>query len=116
MSFANAVMSHTKGRELDGTETFSASFNTGSLPIKGLSNYAIQVVRSSASSLDVDIELQASIDGSNWVDVEDSQDANVTTDGSTLFDVADAGYSLVRVKFTFNAGSCVLKVVASAKE
>jgi len=116
MHFTPTYMKHTRGRELDGTETFSASFNSDAFAIAYAKYYAISVVATSASSLDVDIELQASVDGSTWTDIEDSQDSTLTADGSVLFLVTDASYPLVRVKFTINTGSCKFAVKISGKE
>lgn len=66
--------------------------------------------------LDVTVELQASLDQSTWIDVQDSLDTNVTAPGSVLFDVADAGYPFVRVKTTVTTGFGYFDIILFAKD
>ena len=108
-------ITYSKGEKFDGTVAFSASFYSDSMSVSNNSAYAVQVVVTDAATLDVDVELQASIDGANWVDVEDTLDTTVTADGNVLFDVVDAAYPQFRLKLTFTTGSCKIAAQYYAK-
>ena len=105
----------TWGSTADESTTISASRNSN--PIRVARSATI----SGASSLDGNLKLQATLDVetnsgweptgvtglSNWVDVADSS-TDVTTDGTTLWNVARIGWRWVRLVYTSTAGTGTL--------
>ncbi len=58
--------------------------------------------------------LQESLDNINWTDVTGST-LVMTDDTANMINVRDSGAAYVRVKFTYDSGVGVIKIVAASK-
>jgi len=92
----------------------SSNFTTNVYDITQFSKYALQVIITSQSSLNVAIKVQASLDNSNWADVPGSS-VSFTTNGTYIWDNAVSTATWVRLSFIFTGGSALFQVYAFAK-
>lgn len=97
----------------DGSMASSAT--SSALLINTFSGYSISATISSASSASGTLVLQTSNDNLppssivNWSDITSSSQI-VNSNGTTLWNVADAYYKYVRVKYTLATGTGVLNI------
>jgi len=57
------------------------------------------------TTFNVDVKLQASVDQTNWVDINGANSLNISADRSVLFDVAVGSHKYVRSVITRNSGT-----------
>ena len=97
---------------LDATSK-SATFSTDAVNM--IQDWAVSfvVTTTSASSLNVSLQLEVSNDGTNWA-TEGSATA-VTTNTSTGFACTECAYSYSRITATFTAGSATFQVQTQTK-
>ena len=91
----------------------SATFSTDAVDTKRDWSVSFVITTTSASSLNVSLQLEVSNDGSNWA-TEGSATA-VTTDTSTAFKSTEHAYAHSRITATFTAGSATFAVQAQTK-
>lgn len=92
----------------------SSNFTSDAFNIQQFSNFAIQLTTTNQSSLNVSIDVQASVDGSTYVTIPGSTVA-LTTNTSYIWNFSGAGYVTVRLSMTFSAGSANFAAKAFAK-
>lgn len=61
------------------------------------------------------LKIQASLDGTNWVDLGGAFTTAVSAAGETLYQIADAGYKYLRMTYTFTAGTGTLNARINIK-
>ena len=66
--------------------------------------YSAQV-NISGTTYDVDIKLQASLDETNWIDIEGAESLGITADKTVLFDIGLGSHKYVRTVITRNSGT-----------
>jgi len=91
----------------------SATFSTDTVDIKRDVHAALVVTTSAQSSLNVSIQLQVSLDGTNWI--ASGSPVAVTTDTSSAFTLTDTPFSYMRLTTTFTAGSAIFHVQCQTK-
>ena len=82
--------------------------------IGDLRDYAMHV-DFSGSDLAGTLKLQASLDGTDWVDVASSSQA-ITSAASHIWNVSNAAYEFVRAHWTYSSGTGNWTVLAVIKE
>lgn len=102
-----------KNYELLAATSKSATFSTDAVSTKRDWAVGFVVTTTSASSLNVSLQLEVSNDGTNWAS-EGSATA-VTTDTSTAFKSTEHAYAHARIKATFTAGSATFLVQVQTK-
>lgn len=124
MRTANAVVTIAGAATGDA----SASFNSDPFPVSHMTWAAICATISGSASLNSTLKIQACVDPAqnpgtgatnisgltNWVDVA-STSATVTSDGSTMWNIADIGWSWLRVVYTRTTGTGAIAIRANAK-
>lgn len=94
------------------TTSKSASFNLD-IDLQHAYGYSIVQTVSGGAGLTSATKLQASVDGVTFVDFGSS--TNTSTDGSYLWNVADAMYRHLRIVTTISAGSANYQVRVNVK-
>ncbi len=95
------------------SESKSANFSTDSVQIERDMFVAFAVTTASASSLNVSLQFEVSLDGANWA----SEGSPVATTANTtiIFSVSDNPFTHGRVTATFSAGSATFTVQCQTK-
>lgn len=57
------------------------------------------------TAIDMSAKLQASLDGSNWVDMSDTVEALTEDDGSHIWDITQSNVEYIRVVISVTGGS-----------
>jgi hypothetical protein len=96
---------------VETARALGASFDGNSFTVGGIHSVGISNVVSDASSLNGTLKLQGSVDGTNWADVA-SQTATITTNGTTIFMIANNPYQFIRLVWTRTAGTGTLNTKA----
>lgn len=96
------------------TAAQSVSFASNSYNVQQFSKYALQLVITAQSSLDVDVKVQATVDGSDWADVPGSE-VNFTANGNYIWDNGSSAVIAVRLYLTFTAGSALFQIYGFSK-
>lgn len=91
----------------------SATFSTDAIDIKRDIHLAIAMTTSAQASLNVSIQLEVSLDSSQWV--ASGSPTAVTTNTTSLFSLTDTPYSYARLTLTFTAGSATFAAQAQTK-
>ena len=91
----------------------AVTFSSDAVDILNINAVSIQVITTSASTLNVSLQLEVSNDGTNW-DEEGSPIA-VTTDTTTSFKSAPAAYAYARVTSTRTGGTATFEMQACIK-
>lgn len=92
--------------ELLSTTNIYGTTYSNAQPVPHLYGFSMQVVYTmSASTADATLILQASCDGTNWADIEDSSVTITDTSGCIVYNVQDAFYAYTRLKITPGAGT-----------
>lgn len=90
----------------------SASFNSNAFPVNNNQNIQLILNTISSSSLDCQVKIYGSIDGSTWVYL-DSCNAFLTGDDDVLFTLSEIeALQFVRVSVTINTGSAIFSISA----
>lgn len=90
--------------------------DNGESPVLNLENitaYAIQA-NIGSGSLTGNMSLEASNDGQNWTDIENSSKV-IAADSTLFWDAADQGAEYVRVKYSTIAGSANVEIISNTK-
>lgn len=74
---------------------------------------SVQIVYSNGGAFDWNLKLQSSNDGVNFVDIP-STTVNITANGSTLYDVGNPNYRVLRVTATRTSGTITLVLTYNA--
>lgn len=91
---------------LVGPETIDTSFSTDYIDISGTEDdFSVNFVYDSGSSVDMTLYLQVSNDGTNFVDVGDSDQVISDNSGTHLWDIASTGAIFLRVRVEVRSGS-----------
>jgi len=93
----------------DGTVVSTLSVSTSkdfdyNLALHNSYGLSIQLVYSNAAGLTATAELHASNDGINFVVIPNTL-VNLTTNGSTMWDVSNSAFKIVRVHYVRTAGT-----------
>ncbi len=91
----------------------SASFNTNKYDITNFNHYALQIVITSASSLNIAIKVQESLDGTNWADYPGSS-VTFTTNTTYIWNTQSSS-NYTRLAVTFTGGSGIFQCYAFSK-
>ena len=91
----------------------NASFNSPNVDVRDDMIVGLAVTTTAQSSLNVSIQLQASIDGVNFANV--GSPTVVTTNTTLLFSITICPWTYVRLENTFSAGSATFKIMAQTK-
>lgn len=83
--------------------------------IKEVKGYAIQAIWSAGSTPVGSTKLQASLDGTNYTDIDGSSISVSGNSGSNFYNIELANYPYVRLVYTRTSGSGTLNVSISAK-
>lgn len=94
-------------------ESKSANFSTEGVDTERDIYTAFAVTTTAESSLNVSLQLEVSLDGSNWA-AEGSPTA-VTSNTTTIFDVSENPFTFARITSTFSAGSATFAVRCQTK-
>jgi hypothetical protein len=108
--FTANVFAYTK---IVNSGNMAASITSDIYTIAGRKVYAIHAIYTGSPV--GTLTLEASNDGSTWATVTGSSTA-VSGASNTFFNVADAGYEMVRLKYTLASGTGTLNAYASYKE
>jgi hypothetical protein len=98
---------------LISNQSMSASIVSDVINLHRRSNYSIHMVYTGSPVGAVYVSV--SIDGTNWVVLADSSTA-VNGAGSTLFNIANAGYMMARAHYAFTSGTGTLNATYSLKD
>lgn len=107
MAGANALWTVDVGAQ-------TSSFKSGILSIQQFGRYALQATISSQSSLVCSIEVEATVDGTNWATVPGSNVA-FTSNTSYIWDNFGSGVEQVRLSMIYTSGSAVFSMYGFAK-
>jgi hypothetical protein len=78
--------------------------------------FSIQLNYSNGVNVDMVIKLEASVDGENFSEITDSDQAITDSTGTHIYDIAGSGVIYIRVKIEVNTGSIDIdKLIYSAK-
>ena len=91
----------------------NATFSTDAVNIENDLMVALAMTTSSHSSLNVSIQLEVSLDNTNWV--ASGSPVAVTTNTTTMFTLQDNPYSYTRLTSTFTAGSATFVAQCQTK-
>ena len=91
----------------------AVTFSSDSVDTTDDTSFSVAVTTTSASSLNVSLQLEVSNDGTNWA-AEGSAIA-VTTDTTTVFKSAPCAFAYVRVTSTRTAGTATFEMQACIK-
>lgn len=110
-------------QKIDGTTVTSTSVATSQTYDYNLHNVnsqtktafglSVQIVYSSGGAFNWDLKVQSSNDGTNFVDIPSST-VNITANGSTLYDVGNPNYRVLRVTATRTSGTITLVLTYNA--
>jgi len=78
-------------------------------------SYAVQVSWSNGAILDGQIYLEASNDGSNWVQIQQSLLSIANASGSHMINVEKPAYSFFRLSVSVFAGTATIDALFNAK-
>ena len=92
----------------------STDFSTNSYDVTQFSKYSLQLIITSASSLNVAVKVQESLDNTNWADVPGSS-VSFTTNGTYIWTNGNSSSNWTRLTFTFTGGSALFQVLAFSK-
>jgi hypothetical protein len=89
-----------------GPLTVNTDFISPVLDLDGRENeFSLQLVYENGNSVDIDLSIEVSSDGVNFVQLADSFQ-NISDDSGThIWDIAGTGTSYLRVAMTVNSGS-----------
>lgn len=88
----------------------SGNLTSSSINVDLISVAGIQLIVSSASTLNATAKIQASCDASsptNWTDISGTS-TNLTADGGSLWNLSDLGYTWIRLVYTRTGGSATI--------
>ena len=91
----------------------AVTFSSGAVNTKDDLYFSVQVITTSAATLNVSLQLEVSNDGTNWA-AEGSPIA-VTTNTTTTFKSAPNAYAYARVTSTRTAGTATFEMQAMTK-
>ena len=92
----------------------STNFSTNPYDISQYRIYAMQLIITSASGLDVAVEIEESLDNTNWAVVPGSA-MSFSANGTYIFNTIATGSTYARLTFTFTSGSAKFSVLAFSK-
>jgi hypothetical protein len=93
-------------------QSLGASFTSSSFSVGEFDRVGLQITVADASSLNGSLQLQASINGTNWVNVGTA--TTLTANTSILSDLASPYYKFIRFDYVRTAGSGTLNVVVGS--
>jgi hypothetical protein len=91
----------------------NATFSTDAVNTENDLTVALAVTTSAQASLNVSVQLEVSLDGTNWV--ASGSPVAVTTNTTTMFVLQDNPYTHARLTSTFTAGSATFVVQCQTK-
>jgi hypothetical protein len=91
---------------LDGPETINADFQSDSFDISGVEGaFSVSFTYDGGDgSVDMVLALEVSIDNTNWVPFQDSEQTITDDSGTHLWDIASTGANYCRVLVTVTGG------------
>ena len=84
--------------------------NSSSFDVRGYDGY-VMVTKLTISSGDVNVNLQGSLDGTNWFEIEATD--NQTATGYVVYNVDKPYYWYARINLEVNSGSATVQVIGS---
>lgn len=101
-------------RQLYKATGVAASFNTVVYPTDRWTMVALQVNIANASSANFSIQVQVSLDGTNWGNYGAA--VAVTTNDVTTFNLVSLAFTQIRLSVTRTAGSADFEILTAAKQ
>ncbi len=90
---------------IDALETVSFQFITESFDISGVDQaFTVSLTYDNGSTVNMDLYLDISVDGVNYVPIDSPQNITDTT-GTHIWDVGGSGATFCRVRIEVNTGS-----------
>lgn len=83
--------------------------------VEDVISYAVQVFWTNGAILDGDIYLEASNDGTNWTQIQQSNLSISGSSGNHMINVEKPAYSLVRLTIDIFAGTATVSSIYNAK-
>jgi hypothetical protein len=71
---------------------------------------SIQLIYSNQVAINATASIQVSNDGDNWTDIPNTA-VTITANGSTIWDLSNSAFKIVRVHFVRTAGTVNLKLI-----
>ena len=102
-----------KNFSLLDTATKSATFNSDSINIKRDVIVGLVLTTSAQASLNVSVQLQVSMDGTNRLDSGSA--VAITTNTLTAFTLSNTPYAYARLESTFTAGNAAFQIQGQTK-
>jgi predicted secreted protein len=98
------------------SQAISGDVDSSASDLRDMEGYAIQFTWSGGSGFSGNLELQASVDGTNYSPVTDSQQAITGATGTHVWNVHDHHYSYVKVVLSGVSGTASsAQIVFSAR-
>jgi hypothetical protein len=95
-----------KKHMIDSPTIVTTTFSTESIDIDNReADFAVQLSYDNGTSVDMTLILEASVDGTTFIQVPDSDQAIIDATGSHIWDVSGLGPSHLRVTINVTSGS-----------
>ena len=91
----------------------AVTFSTDAINIKNDHSLAIALTTTAASTLNVSVQLEVSVDGTNWT--ASGSPIVITTDTTSFFTVSNSPYAYARLTSTRTGGSATFEAKAQTK-
>lgn len=104
------------GRQIVRDEAIlsTATYNSPAIDIQSFKGYSVQANITAGGAITGTFKLQCTNDGTNWVDVADSE-RSITAVGVLMLNVAEAYYDKFRAVYISTSGAITLNLYIQAK-